>query len=249
MIFCNVFFLRNVQSARNIRNFIDNKKPKHAVIAGTGFIGFEMLENLMGDGVNVTIVEMQNKMREVNKYNIENSYPKIEMGIGIHTGDVILGNIGSEKKTKYDIIGKNVNLASRIETFTVGGQILISEQTKACSTNVKINGTKEIFPKGVSEPIIIYNVAGIGEIDLYTEEQFFVKLKKPMMIELNILDGKFASNDLIIANVLELSEKQAILDREFSKNTNIKFLNNGKEIFAKFIESNKIHITMGEIKC
>ena len=41
---------------------IDNKKPKHAVIAGTGFIGFEMLENLMSDGVNVTIVEMQNKI-------------------------------------------------------------------------------------------------------------------------------------------------------------------------------------------
>lgn len=58
----NVFFLRNVQSARNIRNFIDNKRPKHAVIAGTGFIGFEMLENLMGEGVNVTIVEMQNKI-------------------------------------------------------------------------------------------------------------------------------------------------------------------------------------------
>lgn len=58
----NVFFLRNVQSAKNIRNYIDNKKPKHAVIAGTGFIGFEMLENLMGDKVNVTIVEMQNKI-------------------------------------------------------------------------------------------------------------------------------------------------------------------------------------------
>jgi len=58
----NVFFLRNVQSARNIKEFIDNKKPKHAVIAGTGFIGFEMLENLMSDGVNVTIVEMQNKI-------------------------------------------------------------------------------------------------------------------------------------------------------------------------------------------
>lgn len=58
----NVFFLRNVQSARNIRNFIDTKKPKNAVIAGTGFIGFEMLENLMADGVNVTIVEMQNKI-------------------------------------------------------------------------------------------------------------------------------------------------------------------------------------------
>lgn len=58
----NVFFLRNVQSARKIKNFIETKKPKNAIIAGTGFIGFEMLENLMIDGVNVTIIEKQNKI-------------------------------------------------------------------------------------------------------------------------------------------------------------------------------------------
>jgi len=58
----HVFFLRNVQNARNIRSFIEQRKPKHAVIAGTGFIGFEMLENLMTQGLNVTIVEKQNKI-------------------------------------------------------------------------------------------------------------------------------------------------------------------------------------------
>lgn len=58
----NVFFLRNVNSAKSIRNFIEINKPKHAVIAGTGFIGFEMLENLMADGVSVTIVEKQGKI-------------------------------------------------------------------------------------------------------------------------------------------------------------------------------------------
>jgi len=58
----NVFFLRNVQSAKNIRSFIDTRKPQNAVIAGTGFIGFEMLENLMAEGINVTIIEMQSKI-------------------------------------------------------------------------------------------------------------------------------------------------------------------------------------------
>lgn len=58
----NVFFLRNVNSAKSIRNFIEINKPQHAVIAGTGFIGFEMLENLMAEGVNVTIVEKQGKI-------------------------------------------------------------------------------------------------------------------------------------------------------------------------------------------
>ncbi|MDK2934462.1 MAG: hypothetical protein PWP27_2272, partial [Clostridiales bacterium] len=58
----NVFFLRNVQSARNIRSFIEERKPRHAVIAGTGFIGFEMLENLLAVGINVSIVEKMNKI-------------------------------------------------------------------------------------------------------------------------------------------------------------------------------------------
>ncbi len=58
----NVFFLRNVQSARNIKNFIINNKPKNAVIVGTGFIGFEMVENLIEEKLNVTILEKANKI-------------------------------------------------------------------------------------------------------------------------------------------------------------------------------------------
>lgn len=58
----NVFFLRNVQSARNIKSYIQNSKPKNAVIAGTGFIGFEMLENLMEYEVDVTIIERESKI-------------------------------------------------------------------------------------------------------------------------------------------------------------------------------------------
>jgi len=58
----NVFFLRNVQNARSIRGFIEKRKPRNAVIAGTGFIGFEMLENLMTEGINVIILEKQNKI-------------------------------------------------------------------------------------------------------------------------------------------------------------------------------------------
>jgi NADPH-dependent 2,4-dienoyl-CoA reductase/sulfur reductase-like enzyme/rhodanese-related sulfurtransferase len=57
-----VFFLRNVQSARNIKAFMENKKPQHAIIAGTGFIGFEMLENLMEEGIDVTIIERESKI-------------------------------------------------------------------------------------------------------------------------------------------------------------------------------------------
>ncbi|MFZ5945377.1 MAG: FAD-dependent oxidoreductase [Bacillota bacterium] len=57
-----VFFLRNVQNARNIKRFMEERKPQNAVIAGTGFIGFEVLENLMSEGLKVTIVEKMSKI-------------------------------------------------------------------------------------------------------------------------------------------------------------------------------------------
>lgn len=58
----HVFFLRNVRNALSIKNFMKVRKPKTAVIAGTGFIGFELLENLIHENIDVTIVEMADKI-------------------------------------------------------------------------------------------------------------------------------------------------------------------------------------------
>ncbi len=58
----NIFVLRNVESARKIRNYMDNNSPKNAVIVGTGFIGFEMLENLINENIEVTIIEKEEKI-------------------------------------------------------------------------------------------------------------------------------------------------------------------------------------------
>jgi len=57
-----VFFLRNVQNAIAIKNFIDSNQPKKAIIAGTGFIGFEVLENLVQKGMEVTVIEVASKI-------------------------------------------------------------------------------------------------------------------------------------------------------------------------------------------
>ena len=75
----------------------------------------------------------------------------LEMGIGIHTGRVIVGNIGSQRRAKYAAVGLNVNLAGRIESFTKGGQVLISEETREkVSAALRIDSQFEVEPKGAA---------------------------------------------------------------------------------------------------
>lgn len=192
-------------------------------------------------------IEMQNKMALVNEFNAKNGYENLEMGIGINTGEVILGNIGSEKRAKYGVVGQNVNLCGRIESFTVGGQVLISHSTMEKIKDLHTKGKTEIFPKGVLVPITIYDVAGIGELDLVMEQEVFTPLIPPLEIEMHIIDGKFADKDTTVVKVLEVSKRQAIVDVNFDKSTNVKFLVNEKEVFAKYIDDKKIHITAGKM--
>lgn len=111
-------------------------------------------------------VAMQRRMQTVNEWNLTQGYPKIAMGIGIHTGEAVLGNIGSETRRKYDMIGRNVNLASRIQSFTAGGQILVSTETlEEAGEQVLENkaGSLVVRPKGIQEDILLHDIVGFGE--------------------------------------------------------------------------------------
>jgi class 3 adenylate cyclase len=108
-------------------------------------------------------LEVQMAMPRVNTWNVQQGFPEIEMGIGINTGEVVVGNIGSRKRAKYSVQGSNANLASRIEGHTVGGQILIAGATRdALKAPLTILSTMTIEPKGVVHPITIYDVGGLG---------------------------------------------------------------------------------------
>lgn len=110
-------------------------------------------------------VAMQRRMGAVNAWNREQGYPELAMGIGLHTGEAILGSIGSETRMKYDMIGRNVNLASRVQSCTAGGQILVTtEHLKAAGDLVHVNeaGTMWVKPKGIREEIQLHDVVGYG---------------------------------------------------------------------------------------
>lgn len=107
--------------------------------------------------------EMQLAMPRVNEWNRKQGYPEIAMGVGINTGEVVVGNIGSKRRVKYGIVGQNVNLTSRIESYTSGGQILVSETTvKACENLLRIDGQMEVTPKGLNKNITIFEIGGVG---------------------------------------------------------------------------------------
>ena len=89
-------------------------------------------------------VEMQLAVTSVNERNRRAGYPEVALGIGINTGEVVMGNIGSQKRIKYAVVGRAVNLTARIESYTVGGQIFISESTlEACGDILRIDTRHE----------------------------------------------------------------------------------------------------------
>jgi adenylate cyclase len=95
-------------------------------------------------------VEMQLAMTSVNDRNRQGGYPEVALGIGINTGEVVMGNIGSKKRIKYAVVGRAVNLTARIESYTVGGQIYISESTLSeCGDLLRIDSCHEVMPKGL----------------------------------------------------------------------------------------------------
>lgn len=104
-------------------------------------------------------VEMQHSLKEVNALNARDGLPALEMGIGISTGEVVVGNIGSSKRMKYSVIGTPVNLASRIESLALGGQILISEATRAEIGDLfAIVGSLRVKIKGIAGSVSIFDV-------------------------------------------------------------------------------------------
>lgn len=109
-------------------------------------------------------LEMQAAMEDINKCNAEQGLPIIKMGASIHTGQVIAGNIGSEKRAKYGIVGHTVNQVSRIEERCEAGKILISESTLNDSKlSLATGDSRTIKAKGILQAIKIFELNGINE--------------------------------------------------------------------------------------
>jgi adenylate cyclase len=102
---------------------------------------------------------MQEAMADINAKNIADGMPEISMGIALNTGDVIAGNIGSKRRSKYGFVGHPMNLTSRIEEFTAGGELLVSDSTlKKLTRDYNLGRSEEHKVKGIDAPVLIHHI-------------------------------------------------------------------------------------------
>ena len=201
------------------------------------------VDKFMGDGILVLFgaptareddaqravacaVAMQLAMTTVNSKMKRLNLPTLEMGIGINTGECVVGNIGSEKHSEYTVIGSETNLAFRIETYTIGSQILISSATlqEVGSSLLRIDGKKQVQPKGLSEPISVYEVGGIyGAYNLFLlkETEIFLPLPQEIPLLYLVLEGKHLGNSIFKGSLVKLSAKGAEVRAEKSQEDSV----------------------------
>jgi adenylate cyclase len=106
------------------------------------------------------------KMQEaVEAENLaEPGLPPLNIGIGLHAGDVVVGNIGSESRAKYGIIGSAVNLTHRIQGQAQGGEVVVSEMVFHHSEEtLAVSRTFETKLKGIAHPVTLYVVESMRE--------------------------------------------------------------------------------------
>lgn len=158
---------------------------------------------------------MQAAIAEVNRTLAGWNYPKLEMGIGVTTGEAVVGNVGSEQRAKYGAVGGAVNLAYRIESYTLGGDVLASAATvRAAGPGVQLLGSAQCFPKGSRGPLLIYSVGGLAEapeLTLAKTEAALSALPQPLPVRIYEVQDKDVALVARDGMLQQLSESSAEL--------------------------------------
>jgi adenylate cyclase len=150
----------------------------------------------------------------------------------VHTGQVVVGNIGSSERMKYGVVGSHVNLTSRIQSYTTGGQILISEATlQEVGRILKIGNQTEVRAKGIENPITLYEVLGIGgqyKLRLPSMAAELFPLAEEIPFQYEVVEGSHLGGPMCKGSLISLSLKGA----EARLETPVPLLSNLKIVLA-----------------
>jgi len=148
---------------------------------------FGALDNINTD-IKSTIacaIEMQMAMNEINAVSRYLGMSNLYMGIGINTGEVVAGTLGSEVYREYTVIGDQVNIASRVEAQSLRGQILITENTYRQSKDfIEVGTVNDVYVKGKTNSVKMYEVLAITKPERLEVPQR--EIRKSHRVEVNI---------------------------------------------------------------
>lgn len=154
--------------------------------------------------------KMQMAMDSINKDNEAKGMPTMYMGIGINTGRVVAGKIGSDLHSEHTIIGNEVNLASRIESASLRGQILLSENTYLMASDlIKVSTPFDVIVKGRHKPLQLYELKAVGPpYNLLVPEREIrrsVRVDVKIPFNFQICEGKVVISDYFEGQILNIS--------------------------------------------
>lgn len=125
---------------------------------------------------------MQKLTEELNEERLKKGLFAVQLRIGINSGEMLAGLLGSKDRLEYTVIGDSVNLASRLCNEAQANQIIIHEechQTLIKQHNLAVDNHKTIKIRGKESPVSIYNVKSLGEEENQRQQDFIRQLKSP----------------------------------------------------------------------
>jgi adenylate cyclase len=124
-------------------------------------------------------LDMRRRLVLFNRDRLDKGQPELRVGIGLSSGEVVSGNIGSQRKMDYTVIGDGVNLSARLESITkqYGCDIVLSEHTyERCKDKIWVRELDLIRVKGKLEPVKIYELIGDRTQPLTPATESFLNL-------------------------------------------------------------------------
>ena len=152
----NEYFTQAVEIIINHKGYID-KFIGDAIMAAWGVPIYSEMEDAI-EAVSCA-VELQKLIRSPERTFFTGDASDLSVGIGLHTGDLVAGNLGSKQRMDYSVIGDTVNVASRLEGIAGRGEVIITENTRELiGDRFKMEERKPVEVKGKNKPIPIFSV-------------------------------------------------------------------------------------------